>query len=244
MKKYLVLGLMVLVVGVSAVALAHDTTTNTTSTTTPVVASSSIAGPMMVNIGPNGNVLLRGTIVGTPSTDSLVVKSWGGSWTINVLATTNILSANKALSDFKADDVVGVLGSIAADGDFSINARILRAWGHRLDSDHDGIPDNQDNDDDNDGLDNSHDLKHNDHDNDGIVDSLDTDDDGDGILDTEDSKAFDFNNDGIPDGRERHHGRDPFKMMEKMMDGRGPRGPGGEGENRGSDDNSGSGENH
>jgi len=225
---------MVLGLGAYA-AFAEDAVTNTAAPTAPTA----LTAPMMVNIGPAGNVLLRGTITGAPGTDSLVVKSWGGSWTINVLSSTNILSSTKTLADFKDGDVVGVLGSISADGDFSIDARILRAWGHRPDDDHDGIANNQDNDADNDGLPDKMDPKPDDHDNDGTIDSTDTDDDADGILDTEDSHLLDHDNDGIPDARERHHGRDPFMMMgiRGGMD-QGNHGPGHMG---GEDDPSGSG---
>lgn len=237
---------MFLVLSLGTVIIVYAENSTTANVNANAGTSAAVTAPMMVNIGPNGNVMLRGTIVGTPGADSLVVKSWGGSWTVNVLSTTNVMSVNKALTDFKEGDIVGVLGSIAADGDFAIDAKILRAWGHRLDDDHDGIPNNQDNDNDNDGINNNKDVKPNDHDNDGTIDSLDTDDDNDGILDTEDTKPLDANNDGIPDGRERHHGRDPLKkMMEKIMDNSGSKNM----EVRGSDsshggsneDNSGSG---
>lgn len=145
MKKYLILGLMFLVLSFGAVAVfAENNSTNTTT------SASAVTAPMMINIGPNGNVMLRGAIVSV-GTDSLVVKSWGGSWTVKVSADTKVISINKLLSDFKADDIVGVLGSISEDGNFVIDARILRAWGPRLDSDKDGIPDNQDDDIDNNG---------------------------------------------------------------------------------------------
>ncbi|OGI76050.1 hypothetical protein A3C67_00495 [Candidatus Nomurabacteria bacterium RIFCSPHIGHO2_02_FULL_42_19] len=234
-RKYWVLGLALLVAGLGTVAVfAEDSTPSTTA-----ASASTVMGPMIVNIGPAGNVLLRGTVVAVGE-NSLEVKSWGGSWKIAVSSTTQIISINKLLSDFVAGDIVGVLGSISADGDFVINARILREWGRRADGDHDGIPDNQDIDDDNDGVENHRDMRHHDHDNDGIIDSLDTDDDNDRILDVSDTMPFDSNNDGSPDHRKMHEGR------EKMMDNRGPgslnSGSGDDDDNDDSDDdNSGSG---
>ena len=205
MKKNWILGvcLSLLVIGVGAVVALAENNTPTANTVAP-----GIAGPMIINIGPSGNALLRGKIASVGA-DFLVVESWGGSWTINVLSTTQIMSVNKLLSDFKPDDIVGVLGNISQDGDFVINARILRAWGHRPDSDGDGIPDNQDNDDDNDGEENHRDGRRNDHDNDGIIDALDPDDDNDGVLDVnEANKGHDHDNDGIRDSRDRDDDND------------------------------------
>lgn len=231
-KKWILsAGLMVTVLGLSVlVARAETPTTNTT--TNP--------SPMMINIGPSGNAMLRGTVVSV-NTTSMVVKSWGGSWTIRTSANTKINSANKLLSDFKADDTVGVQGEISQDGTFIIDAKIVRQWGKKVDSDKDGIPDSQDNDDDNDGIPNNKDVKAHDHDNDGTIDSVDTDDDNDGILDTADTMPLDANNDGIPDGRDRHEGRGD--KLEKMMldfkmkmDNRGP-GSQNSGSNDDNDDN-------
>ncbi|MES2315383.1 MAG: hypothetical protein V4486_01455 [Patescibacteria group bacterium] len=146
MKKYLVLSLTVLVVVLGAAVVFAEN--NSTTISNAVTASGSLGvnpSPMMINIGPKGNVMLRGKVVSIDtSANSLVVKSWGGSWTIETTSSTNILSATKSISDFKADDVVGVIGSISKDGDFIITARILRAWGHKPDKDADGIPDDQD----------------------------------------------------------------------------------------------------
>ena len=157
------------------------------------------SGPVMISINPNGNALLRGSIVSV-SADSLVIKSWGGNWTVQVTSATQISSPSHSLSDFKVGDFAGVLGNVVQDGSFVINAEIVRAWGQRSDNDKDGIADNQDNDDDNDGTLDVNDLgKANDHDNDGIADAQDQDDDNDGISDVKDSKPFDHDNDGQND---------------------------------------------
>ncbi len=144
MKKYFVFGLssMVLALGLTAVvALAEDTPTPAPAPSpTPTAV---LTAPMVLDIGPKGNVMLRGEVVSV-GTDSLVVKSWGGSWDIGVSTTTKIVSINKVLPDFKAGDFVGVLGKVSQDGDFIIDARILREWGIKKDKDKDGIPDDQD----------------------------------------------------------------------------------------------------
>ncbi|MBB3842247.1 hypothetical protein FHS57_006278, partial [Runella defluvii] len=68
------------------------------------------------------------------------------------------------------------------------------------DTDGDGIPDNTDTDDDNDGILDTQDKLPLDTDNDGTPNATDTDDDGDGILDTAEAagKALDTDNDGTP----------------------------------------------
>ena len=164
--------------------------------------------PMMVNIGPKGNVLMRGIVVGAPSTDSIKVKSWGGSWEVNISTATKLMSLGNVIADFQDGDFVGVQGVISTDGSFVINANIVREWRQKgvqatIDSDHDGILDVEDADDDNDGiLDVNESGKSKDHDNDGLPDVTDTDDDGDGILDVDDSHDDDFDNDGIRDTRD------------------------------------------
>ncbi len=200
MKKYLVGGIGVTAIVLSVVSLMTVfafAQTAPASTPTP-------SAPVMVSINPNGNALLRGTIESTGA-DALVIKSWGGNWTVKVTSATKIISKNSALSDFKVGDVAGISGSVVQDGSFTINAGIVRAWGQQSDNDKDGVPDTQDNDDDNDGvLDINEPGKASDHDNDGIVDAQDQDDDNDGISDTNDSKPSDRDNDGENDAVDKN----------------------------------------
>ncbi|MFA4975320.1 MAG: hypothetical protein WC577_01395 [Candidatus Paceibacterota bacterium] len=180
----------------------------------PGSLSSGNASPMIVNIGPKGNVLMRGIVVGTPGTDSIKVKSWGGSWEIKISITTKLMSVGGVIADLQDGDFVGVLGSISSDGAFVINASIVREWRQKgvqaaVDFDHDGILDVEDADDDNDGILDVNELgKSKDHDNDGIPDVTDTDDDGDGIPDVTDDHDDDFDNDGIRDTRDHDDDND------------------------------------
>jgi hypothetical protein len=174
----------------------------------PGSVSSGNSSPMIVNIGPGGKALLRGIVDGAPGTNSIEVESWGGVWKVKISSATQLMSANKLISDFQDGDFVGVLGTVSTDGSFVIDAQIVREWRGRaehgnLDSDHDGILNNEDLDDDNDGiLDVNESGKSRDHDNDGIPDATDTDDDGDGILDVNDDDDHDFDNDGVKDSRD------------------------------------------
>jgi len=108
-----------------------------TATTSPTVISSNPSArhqPVVVQIGPEGRTLLRGT-VDSLGTDSIVVKSWGGKWTVRVGANTQILpkitGGVSDLSGFKAGDFVGVQGKTADSPDWTIDATLVRNWTER-----------------------------------------------------------------------------------------------------------------
>src|SRR3989344_1183187 len=168
MKKYLKFGLFVsifVVLGFVGVKVFAESINSGSGS-----FSSKDKSPMMVNIGPKGNVLMRGIVVGAPSADSIKVKSWGGSWEVNISATTKLMRVGGVIADFQDGDFVGGLGTLSTDG----------------------ILDVEDADDDNDGiLDVNGSGKSKDHDNGGIPDVTDTDDDGDGIPDVTDKRGHD-----------------------------------------------------
>lgn len=206
MKKYLKFGLVFsffVIFGLVGVKVFAESSSSNTSS-----GSLSSSSPMIVNVGPNGNVIMRGIVVGAPSVDSIVVKSWGGSWKVTVSSTTQLMSLNKVIADFQDGDFVGVQGVVSSDGSFVVDAKVVREWRsktehEKIDSDNDDIPNNQDLDDDNDGILDIFDSKPLDHDDDGIIDSLDSDDDDDGIDDSkEESKHEDHDNDGLIDSRD------------------------------------------
>lgn len=152
MKKYsiYVLSVLALVLGLGSVVAFAETTDTTTTTATVTSTPVAVTAPMIINVGPDGKALLRGKVTATGSS-SITVEVWGMEWTVNVLSTTQISSANKVLSDIVSGDFVGVGGDISQDGKFVIEAKVIRKWGQRADSDKDGIPDNQDLDHNNDG---------------------------------------------------------------------------------------------
>ncbi len=221
MKKYLIIATTAafsLAGLASGIAFAETTATANTAVTTAVPTT---GGPVMINIDPSGHAMLRGKLESV-GVDFIVVKSWGANLKVRVTAATHIVSNNSSLSDFKAGDIVGVLGNVSEDGSFVINADIVREWGQRLDTDKDGIPDVQDTDDDNDGIPDVNEIgKAKDHDNDGISDAQDADDDNDGIPDANEAgmendhggdqcivgdqvlKAYDRDNDGTSDSEDK-----------------------------------------
>ena len=202
MKKSLLFGSITFILGVvGAIGMSALAQTGSISSG-PGSPSSGGISPMILNIGPGGNVLMRGEVKGAPTASSLMVKSWGGEWKVNVLVGTQIISLNKSLSDIQDGDFVGVLGTVSSDGTFEVDARIVRKWGKKTDHDRDGISDDQDSDDDNDGVSDVRDSKPHDHDDDGLDDSVDSDDDDDGEEDSQEGRHGDHDNDGIKDSRD------------------------------------------
>ncbi len=214
MKKYLKVGLLASIFVALGFAGVKVSAESSSVNSGPGSISSGNSSPMIVNIGPSGNVLMRGIVVGAPGTDSIKVKSWGGSWEVKISTVTKLISASGAIADFQDGDFVGVLGAISTDGSFVINASIVREWRQKsvqatVDFDQDGILDSEDVDDDNDGILDVNELdKSKDHDNDGIPDVTDTDDDGDGIPDVNDDHGHDYDNDGIRDTRDHDDDND------------------------------------
>ena len=127
-KKYLIgAGLTVTILGgVVSLALAEDMMMKKTS------EASSHPKPMVVQIGPNGNALLRGNIK-TVGTDFLTVTSWGGDWMVNVSSSDAriIIIPKVDIAQFKAGDFVGVQGSVNKNASFTIDATIVRNWTER-----------------------------------------------------------------------------------------------------------------
>lgn len=81
-----------------------------------------------VNVSPKGEVTVRGTVT-TVGTSNLVLKSWGGDWTVTVGATTKLNSranGSIALADIKVGDVVMVHGSMKAGAGLSVEARQIK----------------------------------------------------------------------------------------------------------------------
>lgn len=186
MQKYIIGGFFVILGVIGAAQLAAYAQS-------AVFSSGSGSSPVIVTINPNGSVLMRG-VVESVGTDTVTIKSWGGVWTVKIDAATEIISPKNTLSDFKVGDIAGVRGEMAHDASFTIGASIIRAWGTRADHDKDGIPDDQDSDDDNDRKPDTSDEKLFDHDNDGIQDNDDKDDDNDLIeddTDTDDASDID-----------------------------------------------------
>ncbi len=99
----------------------------TTSTTASDTVNSSPAQRMVLQVGPAGKVLLRGTLDSVSAT-SITVKSWGGDWTVNVPSSAQVLPQGDALLSFQKGDFVGVQGTVNQSGSWMIDATLIRDW--------------------------------------------------------------------------------------------------------------------
>lgn len=114
----------------SAVLVFAQTIPSSTTPTTPAPSTASQPKQSVVlQVGPEGRALLRGTISAVNS-GSLVVKSWGGDWTVAVSASTKILpqAAGNDLTKFKVGDFVGVQGTVNQTQAWTIDAKLVRDW--------------------------------------------------------------------------------------------------------------------
>lgn len=93
------------------------------------VLAETSAQPTVLEVNPNGKVLLRGTI-DSVSAGSITVKSWGGSWTVNISSATQLLPAklNNDITQFKTGDFVGVQGKVSQLANWTIDATLVRSW--------------------------------------------------------------------------------------------------------------------
>ena len=120
--KKLAAGLMAFgLLAYAGVALA-DTTGSTGTAAAPTPTE-----PQVLSVGAGGKVLLRGTIDSVSAT-SITVKSWGGSWTVNVPTTASVLPQGDSLSNYQQGDFVGVQGTINTGASWTVDATLVRDW--------------------------------------------------------------------------------------------------------------------
>ncbi len=130
-KKYIVsAGLAAAILGGAvSLVIAEENHQNTTQDTKPqmVVSPEPREGmAMVVQIGPGGKTLLRGTVDAVGS-NSLTVKSWGGDWVVNVASDANLMPG-ASVSDVKVGDFVGVQGTTSQSAAWTVDANLVRDW--------------------------------------------------------------------------------------------------------------------
>ena len=122
-KKYIIASVVTILFSSTMVVFAEDSNQQTIK---PIHTEEIKLPQMVVQIGPDGRTLLRGTIDTVGST-SLTVKSWGGNWIINISSSTKLMPTTD-ISKFKAGDFVGVQGVATTSGTWAIDASLIRDW--------------------------------------------------------------------------------------------------------------------
>jgi hypothetical protein len=128
MNKAQVLGVLIVTFLLGAtVGLAQETSQSATSFA-PVVKPEHPV--MIVQIGPAGNALIRGTVTSVGS-DSFTVKSWGGEWTVKIEKDTKFLPQGLTLDQIKTGDLVGLNGKVNSEETLTVHATLIRDWTER-----------------------------------------------------------------------------------------------------------------
>ncbi len=129
-KKYLFgAGVAAIILsGVFSLAFAEMTGQTTTVRTDSYINSQT----MIVQIGPKGKTLIRGTIKKIDITigalpSVLTVTSWGGDWVINISSFTQLMPGSD-MAQFKVGDFVGVQGIANQNASWTVDAKIVRDW--------------------------------------------------------------------------------------------------------------------
>ncbi len=131
MKK-IIIGFAAAAVGaamaVTLVANAQTSDSTSTSGTSGQTASRTHQ-PMVLQVGPGGRALIRGTVA-SASNGSLTVNGWGGVWTINVPSSASVYpaAANGSVADFQPGDFIGAEGAVDTSASWTINATLIRDW--------------------------------------------------------------------------------------------------------------------
>jgi hypothetical protein len=126
MNKKIITGISVItsIATFATILVASAQTTTSTGAVLPVKAERPI-----LQVGPEGKVLMRGTITSVGS-GSLTVNSWGGTWTVNVSSATKVLpeTTGNDLTNFKQGDFVGIQGTVSQSSQLTIDATLIRDW--------------------------------------------------------------------------------------------------------------------
>lgn len=117
---------------VAGVAFAQTASTTNTGTVQSTVTTPTQSHPMILEVGPAGRILMRGTIASI-SSGVLTVNGWGGTWTINVGSGTRVLpmAASNDLTKFNTGDFVGIEGTVSQTAGFTVDATLVRDWTYR-----------------------------------------------------------------------------------------------------------------
>jgi hypothetical protein len=100
-----------------------QTTTGATATSTQNT---------VVSINKDGKTLVRG-FIDSIANGTITVKSWGGDWTVNVGADTQVLPVETGndIAKFQVGDYVGAQGAINHGANWTVDATLVRDWTYK-----------------------------------------------------------------------------------------------------------------
>ncbi len=129
-KKYIIAAGVVSVMLASGLVVLAEDTANMGGSAQATIMPPVKAQPQVVEIGPQGNVLLRGTISAV-NANSLTVKSWGGDWMVNTTSSTTLAPKAADMTQFVVGDFVGVQGKVSTSAAWTVDATLVRDWNVR-----------------------------------------------------------------------------------------------------------------
>ncbi len=131
MNKKILAG-MAAVMTISALFAGFMANAQTSTSTTSTASAPSVSQKFVLQIGPKGEALLRGTIASVAS-GVLTVNSWGGVWTVNVPSSAEVVPAavGKDVTKFGVGDFVGVSGIASQSAAWTIDAKVVRDWTYK-----------------------------------------------------------------------------------------------------------------
>ena len=123
---------MAAVMTISALFAGFMANAQTSTSTTSTASAPSVSQKFVLQIGPKGEALLRGTIASVAS-GVLTVNSWGGVWTVNVPSSAEVVPAavGKDVTKFGVGDFVGVSGIASQSAAWTIDAKVVRDWTYK-----------------------------------------------------------------------------------------------------------------
>jgi hypothetical protein len=86
--------------------------------------------PVVIVAGSAGDVLIRG-IVRSATTDSVVIQSWGGPWTLRMISGGSVIAGAASAEDMSgiaAGDFIGAQGHISATEPYTVDVTLMRDW--------------------------------------------------------------------------------------------------------------------
>ncbi len=128
-KKYIIIAgaTVAILAGAVSLAFAENNGMMPSATSMHITEMHGDGGQLPVlQVGPKGEVLMRGTVSAVGAT-SLTVKSWGGDWTINVSTDTKLLPGT-GISQFTVGEFVGIQGVVSQTDSWTVAARLVRDW--------------------------------------------------------------------------------------------------------------------